>query len=103
MFQVPKPPRRTASAVQISTKKVSFSDELAVVETENGQIDHEKKMEDIGNSTTWQQMKQNYTTWGQVKVERKVDPKKSKSVPDITKVNGQRGFVSLGWIADTDD
>ena len=88
-FQVPKPPRRSASAVQTSTKKVSFSDELAVVETEDNHLErtHERKMEEIGNSTTWQQMKQNYTTWGQVKVDKSGDPKKSKSIPDITKVS----------------
>ena len=85
MLQVPKPPRarsdqRKGDDIQASTKKVSFSDELAVV-AENDKT-HMERMEEIGNSTTWQQMKQNYTTWGQIKCDR-ADYKKSNSVGDI--------------------
>lgn len=80
---MPKPPRgqqRPQSAVQTSTKKVSFSDELAVLEDEDVGIDG------IATSTTWQQMKQNYTTWGQVRNDKTMDPKKSRSVPDMNQV-----------------
>ena len=67
----------------MSAKKVSFSDELAVVN--EGDMTHMEKMAEIGNSTTWRQMKQNYTTWGQIKCDKAAagDHRKSHSVGDI--------------------
>mgnify|MGYP001791598164 CR=1 FL=1 len=88
-LQVPKPPRARASSVQLSTKKVSFSDELATIAHDDDERPSaEERMQEVGSSTTWLEMKRNYTTWGQVKL-NKDDPHKSKSVPDITKVRIQ--------------
>jgi len=58
-------------------------------------------MEEIGNSTTWLQMKHNYTTWGQVKTER-VSPErdctKTQSVPDIKTKVRKSSSVSLNCV-----
>lgn len=57
----------------------------------------EEKMQEVGTSTTWLEMKRNYTTWGQVKL-TKESPHKSKSTPDISKVRGAT-FEIFGDVA----
>ncbi|XP_067941407.1 uncharacterized protein [Watersipora subatra] len=84
--QIPKPPRVSRELLKryshgdVSPKKVSFSDDLAVVE--RNERNHQQRMEEIENSTTWMQMKQNYTTWGQIRND-KAERKKSSSVGDM--------------------
>lgn len=66
-------------------KRVSFSDELAAATDGGDEGTHAERMAEIGNSCTWQHMKQNYTTWGQIKCDKSAgaDPKKCNSMGDM--------------------